>query len=122
MLKILVVDDEETIRTYIARVLVTRGLMVQTASSAEEALQACADRAFDAVLSDIIMPGGMGGLELADLVVKKWPSTRIILMTGYASPNCRTAYPVLYKPFTPSILAEHIVRLCGRVGEPTPSL
>ena len=107
-LRILVVDDEESIRAYVARVLASRGCIVETVGCADEALQACSKGSFDVVLSDIVMPGQMDGLELADEIARSWPATNIILMTGYAGPGRTTARKVLHKPFTPSVLLQAV--------------
>lgn len=108
MPSILVVDDEEAIASYIARVLMGKGFAVRTVRSAELALEACEQNPFDILLSDIVMPGGMDGLELAELVEKTWPATTILLMTGYAGPGRSSNWPVLHKPFTPRTLTDHI--------------
>ena len=56
--------------------------------------------------------GSIDGLELANRVARGWPSTRILLMTGFAGADCKVMYPVLHKPFTPHVLAEHVLRIC----------
>lgn len=62
MKKILVVDDDKTLRTVLARYLENRGYQVEQASSGTEALESCASNPPDLVVSDVVMPE-MDGLE-----------------------------------------------------------
>ena len=85
--KLLIVDDEPDGAEFAAVLLRSHGLTVIVVHSATEALEALQrEKDIDAVLSDIIMPG-MTGLQLADAVRAMYPSTRIVLMSGYESPE-----------------------------------
>jgi CheY-like chemotaxis protein len=85
--KLLIVDDEPDGAEFAAVLLRSHGLAVIVVHSANEALAALQrEKDIDAVLSDIIMPG-MTGLQLADAVRAMYPSTRIILMSGYELPE-----------------------------------
>ena len=121
MSNILVVDDEEAIGNYIARVLIGKRFGVRTVRSAEDAFEACKQNPFNILLSDIVMPGGMDGLELAELVERTWPAMTILLMTGYAGPGRSSKWPVLHKPFTPRGLTDHIWRHCAAHFENIPA-
>jgi CheY-like chemotaxis protein len=58
--------------------------------------------AFDLVLSDVQMPGRMNGIDLAEEIVKRRPSQKLVLMTGYADELERAKHlgvPILAKPF-----------------------
>ena len=82
---ILVVDDEEYIRTFAQKVLQKSGYTVLTASSGEEALEIYTSRSIDIglVLMDIGMPG-MGGYKCFQEIIGYDPSARILVATGYA--------------------------------------
>jgi DNA-binding response OmpR family regulator len=82
---ILVVDDEETIRTIIADALTLQGHHVHTAASAEQALDACESTLCDLVLLDLKMPGGMDGIALLTEIRRRWPSAVVIVLTGYGT-------------------------------------
>jgi two-component system KDP operon response regulator KdpE len=82
--RILIVDDEEAIRFFMADSLVDRGWQVDDTDSGESALVILADTAYDVILLDLRMPG-IGGLAVMHEVKQQWPDTQIIIMTGYAS-------------------------------------
>ena len=57
---------------------------------------------FDLVLSDVQMPGRMNGIDLAEQIIKRLPSQKLVLMTGYADELERAKHlsvPILAKPF-----------------------
>lgn len=82
---ILVVDDEDVLRTLTVRSLLSAGFEVLWAASATHALSVLADHPepIDLLMTDVIMPGG-SGLDLADDVTKSRPGTAVLLTTGYA--------------------------------------
>ncbi len=82
---ILVVDDEETIRTIVAEALTSQGHHVQSAATAEDALRVCASTSFDLVLLDLKMPGAMDGIDLLTEIRRRWASIVVIMMTGYGT-------------------------------------
>jgi len=78
---VLVVDDEELVRDFIARCLEDRGYAVKKADNAAEALELMVNKPASVVLSDIKMPG-QDGLWLADRLRAHWPNTPVIMVTG----------------------------------------
>jgi len=107
--RILVVDDDETARRTVSRIL-TRlsGHSVTKSSSALEALGLLESQPFDLALLDIVMPD-MGGIELAQDLKRRWPATSVIMMTGYDSHEyavtaVKFATAYLTKPFTSEAL------------------
>lgn len=78
---ILVVDDEEAIRTMIRNVLRQSGYQCSTASDGREAINVLEERAIDVVIADIKMPG-MDGIELTRIIKEKYDSD-IIILTGF---------------------------------------
>jgi len=82
--KILIVDDEEAVRFFIADALSRAGWKVHEADSGETALAALSEQPFDVMLLDLRMPG-MGGLAVMRQAKERWPGVIIIIMTAYAS-------------------------------------
>jgi len=80
--RILVVDDDPTIRSSFTEVLADEETEVRTAASAEEALAAIDAQRPDLVLSDVRMPG-LDGIELLRLLKERVPGTDVIIMTAY---------------------------------------
>ncbi|MEZ4650665.1 MAG: ATP-binding protein [Candidatus Eisenbacteria bacterium] len=102
--RILVVDDEETIRHVLVSCLADFGDIVSL-GSAEETLRVPADEPPPAVaLLDIVLPG-MTGIELLPLLKQRWPDVEVIMMTSHASVDSAIgairagAYDYIHKPF-----------------------
>ena len=101
--RILVVDDEialaELVRTW-AR---GQGYNVAMVHSAEDALTLLAVRPFDVLLTDIVMPGELDGLGLAEKASALYPKMKVLLMSGYsketATNRADVPWPLLVKPF-----------------------
>ncbi len=102
--RILVADDEETLRSVITEVLTEDGHEVTAVGSAEEALEAFRENSFPLVITDIIM-GSMSGLELLNEIKVLDPDALVTVMTSHASMENATsalragAYDFLIKPF-----------------------
>jgi len=104
--KLLVVDDEEDLTWGIARSLMKDSSLFQVtcANSGTEALDHLNQKQFDLVITDIKMPG-MNGLDLVLEIRKRFPETKVIIMTAYGSPemeeqvNKRGAFGYIEKPF-----------------------
>ncbi|MBW1698290.1 MAG: response regulator [Deltaproteobacteria bacterium] len=79
--KLMVVEDEEEIRSMMVRVLRSKGYEVLEVSGFHEALTLMGRERVDMVISDISMPDG-SGVELGKAVKKRWPETGVALMTG----------------------------------------
>jgi DNA-binding response OmpR family regulator len=84
MASILVVDDEPDVAEAIGAVLQHAGFTVVVADSASRGLQAAADRKFDVVVTDIIMPK-VNGLELIKKLRAEHPRVRVIAISGGGS-------------------------------------
>jgi DNA-binding response OmpR family regulator len=102
--RVLVVDDERTVRIGLEKLLRRSGYEVTTAESAEEAIEHLRRTEFDVAISDIRM-NGMTGIDLLTHVQQLAPTTVVIIMTGYASVDTAVdalrlrAYDYLTKPF-----------------------
>lgn len=81
---ILIVDDEETIRELFSHVLTDAGYSVETAESAEAALELLKDKKIKVMFFDLNLPG-MNGVELCQEVRKERPIAVIYAVTGYPS-------------------------------------
>jgi len=107
MARILIAEDEETLRAMCARALSTAGHEVKTACDGGDALDLLQHEAgrFDLLLTDIRMPV-MDGIALALAAARDFPDLIILLMTGYADQRERAhgldalIHDVLPKPFT----------------------
>ncbi len=82
--RILVVDDDPGIGEMLAKALKRHGFEVDTAASADEALQKSETTAYDAAIVDLVMPGH-DGAELAEALRRRTPGMPIGLMTGYTN-------------------------------------
>jgi PAS domain S-box-containing protein len=106
---VLLVEDDREVSALTRELLSALGFTVTHVASAEAALDALADaREVDAVLSDIMMPGGVSGLQLAREIRQRYPDMPVILTTGYveaASGMQDGEFELLPKPFTVEMLA-----------------
>ena len=82
--RILIVDDERSMREFVSILLKKQGYEVELADSGESAMAKIGDAAFDLVLTDLKMPGA-GGLDVLQFAKEHDPSTQVILMTAYAT-------------------------------------
>ncbi|TFY97447.1 hybrid sensor histidine kinase/response regulator [Ramlibacter rhizophilus] len=117
---VLLVEDNLEVAQVVQPTLEALGCTVTHASTAALALAALArGDAFDVLLSDVVMPGGMDGVALAMAVRERYPQVAVLLMTGYSEQIRAIAdmgLPVLPKPFTPEALAQALARLDGAQG------
>ena len=81
---LLLVEDEPALRTAVAEQLTDRGFTVEQADSGEAALAKLADFAFDAIVTDLRMPG-ISGSELVDAAIERYPDIVAIVVTGYGT-------------------------------------
>ena len=104
MRKLLIVDDEKSMREFLAIVLRKEGYYVAAAADGEEALRLIEHEIFDLVMSDVRMPG-MDGLSLLKAIKQISPRTVVLMVTAYASTESAVdamrsgAYDYLTKPF-----------------------
>jgi CheY-like chemotaxis protein len=83
---VLVVEDDDRVRRLTARRLTDLGYRVLEASHGAEALTVLGGTPdVEIVFSDLVMPGGMSGLDLARLVRERHPEVRMILTSGYSA-------------------------------------
>jgi two-component system response regulator AtoC len=82
--RILIIEDEDTLRESLSRVFTREGYQVVAVNSAEPALELFEEGSFDLILTDIILPG-ITGIELLKRVKEAAPDQVVIIMTAYAS-------------------------------------
>ena len=119
--RILVVEDDPSIRDLVARVLRRAGYDVVGASSAEEALSAVGKSNVppDLLLTDVVLPGGEGGYDLAQSLRARYPSLPVTYMSGYSANSgvqagrLEAGMDYLEKPFTPDALLQRVRRAVG---------
>ncbi|CDN55859.1 Response regulator [Neorhizobium galegae bv. officinalis bv. officinalis str. HAMBI 1141] len=104
MAKILITEDEDSLRMFVARALRLDGHETHEAGDGAEGLEKLSEGTFDLLLSDIRMPV-MDGIELVHQASAKFPDLKILLMTGYAEQRERAddlaakVIDVVQKPF-----------------------
>lgn len=103
MRRILLAEDEEAMRTYLARALENAGYEVAAVDRGTAALPLLESQDFDLLLSDIVMPE-MDGIELAQICNEISPRTQVMFITGFAAVTLKASREapnakVLSKPF-----------------------
>jgi len=111
--RVLLVDDDADVREVVVSMLEELGYQVDEAPDADTALTRLADEAqpaIDVLLSDIVMPGRLDGVGLAQEAQRFYPGLRVILATGYTERiAAEHGFRVLAKPFTSQTLAEALL-------------
>ncbi len=110
--RVLLVEDQEMVRSMLVRALVGMGFQVLTANDGEQALELLARRTVDCVVSDVVMPR-LSGIELAKVMAQRWPQVHVLLVTGFVdAPHAvPEGVPILSKPFLPRELGRRVREL-----------
>ncbi|MDG2002487.1 MAG: response regulator [Novosphingobium sp.] len=115
MTSILLAEDDEAMRTYLARALENAGYEVVAVDCGTEAMPYLQNRHFDLLLTDIVMPE-MDGIELAQHCAEISPKTKVMFITGFAAVALRASREapeakLLSKPFHLRDLVLEVQRL-----------
>jgi DNA-binding NtrC family response regulator len=117
--RILVVEDEASVRNVCCRILNSEGFEVLSSKSAEQAREILDQESedLDLVFSDIILPKE-NGYDLACFIKDRNPSLPILLTTGYTDrseilKDCR--FPILWKPYGPQELRQEVRKRLSKV-------
>lgn len=116
---VLVVEDDDAVRSYVLHVLEQAGMHVLSATDPEQALRILAAQSgpVDLLITDLMMPG-LSGRQLADRVRAARPGVRVLFMSGYDADNSPDALDenadFLHKPFIPRELTERVQRALGQ--------
>jgi two-component system cell cycle response regulator CpdR len=118
MIRILLAEDDQAMRTYLARALQNAGYDVSAVDRGTEALALLQAESFDLLLSDIVMPE-MDGIELAQRCNEVSPETKVMFITGFAAVTLRASREapqarVLSKPFHLRDLVLEVQRVFGQ--------
>ncbi|MDB5725778.1 MAG: response regulator [Novosphingobium sp.] len=123
MIRILLAEDEDAMRAYLARALENAGYDVVAVDRGTEALPLLEREHFDLLLSDIVMPE-MDGIELAQRCAEISPQTKVMFITGFAAVTLRASREtpqarVLSKPFHLRDLVLEVQRIFGESNQMT---
>ena len=117
----LVVEDDPNLRDAVVQQLNTLRYRAIEAASPAAALRLLASERIDLVFSDVVMPGGMDGFELAEQVDANWPSVGVLLTSGFSnrplgagSDGTAEPRPILAKPYDQAQLARAIRQALDR--------
>ena len=111
--RILVVDDEETIRSSLAEALAAEGYAVDTAQTGEEALACCHGAVYDLIVSDLKLPG-VSGLDVLQALRHQGTATPFLMMTAYGDVDTAVAamragaYDFVQKPFRLNAIKQQV--------------
>jgi DNA-binding NtrC family response regulator len=106
---VLMVDYHQEVLRMSAVALARCSYRTLTALSGEIALDVLdSKRPVDLVLTEVLLPGGLSGVALAERIKKSYSGTAVMLMTGFTEEKLDPAIPLLRKPFTPSMLVRHV--------------
>ncbi|MET0581712.1 MAG: response regulator [Pseudoxanthomonas sp.] len=121
MASLLFVEDEAGLRGLIGDALIDHGYAVTLALDGRAAMELLAAGEFDVVVSDVTMPGGLSGIELAEYIHEKHRGTRVILVSGHARaqlPPLPAASEFLPKPYR----LRQLIALLENGPPPTPAV
>ena len=121
IIRILLAEDEEAMRMYLARALQNAGYDVVSVDRGTEALPLLQTQHFDLLLSDIVMPE-MDGIELAQRCAEISPATKVMFITGFAAVTLKAnreapQAKVLSKPFHLRDLVLEVERIFGNASQ-----
>ena len=110
--RVLVVEDDPAVLAMAVETLEGLGYQVTTADTAASAMKRLKTRkAFDMLFSDVVMPGGVSGVELAHAAVKERPGLKVLLTSGYVGDEAASwanEFPMIDKPYLGPALAAKI--------------
>ncbi|MBU1383455.1 MAG: PAS domain S-box protein [Alphaproteobacteria bacterium] len=119
--RLLLVEDDPGVAAVAQELLEGLGLEVRAAETGPHALELLRSERFDIMLSDVVMPGGMTGIELARECARAWPDMRIVLTSGYAGDDVDAAladapWPFIRKPYS----GQQLAAVLGDSDDDTP--
>jgi PAS domain S-box-containing protein len=119
--KVLVVEDEPAVRNWVASTIAGLGYSPIEVADGNAALKVLeADNTIAVLFTDVMLPGGMTGLELADAARRLRPELRVLFTSGYSEDlNVRSAHasselPILAKPYRKHALASYLEAIIRR--------
>ena len=114
MTNILLAEDDDSLRGFLARALERAGHQVRVCADGDQAVEALDDGPYDLLLTDIVMPG-VDGIEVARMAAARTPGLRIMFITGFAAVALN---PDMQAPRNAKILSKpfHLKDLVGEIG------
>ena len=120
--RILVMDDEKSVRKVVSEILDHHGYKTETCSDGRGAVEMyrsafLAGNPYDVVITDITVPGGMGGVEAAGQILGFDPSARLIVASGYSNDSAMANFrdhgflDSIVKPFTLNALLKSVEKV-----------
>lgn len=118
--RVLVVEDDPMVCDLIRLTLEELGYQAQMARSGEQALERSVGQEFDVLLTDLVLPGAINGLALAESLRQEHPGLKVLLMTGYGADVSESLMGewVLRKPFRRVELAAMLRDVLAKAPEP----
>ncbi len=119
MARLLVIDDEPGILRFVSRALGSAGYQVDTASNGPQALALAAQRRYDLVTLDLLLPG-LGGMAVLSALLEQDPTARVLVLSAVGDVGERVrsldhgAVDFLGKPFA---MAELLARVRARIAD-----
>jgi DNA-binding NtrC family response regulator len=120
-LQVLVLDDEPIVGKRLQPALAKVGCDVEVFDAPRPALERLVATRFDIVVTDIRMDD-IDGIEVLEKVLERWPDTRVIMITGYATVElareamAKGAFDFIAKPFKPQELRDVIAKAAAALG------
>ncbi len=120
--RLLLVEDDAAVAAIAVDLLESFGLEVQRAENGPAALDALRASRFDLMLTDVVMPGGMSGIDLARRSARDWPDMRIALTSGYVGEDVDqllsdSPWSFLRKPYSAEALRNLVEGRAPQIAE-----
>ena len=116
---VLVVEDDALVRGYVVAQLKSLGYHTITAANGPDALALLNQGvAFDVLFTDVVMPGGMNGRELADAVTRRRPGVPVLYTSGYPEAAMMHDRPTRVLPCQQALPESDLARLMRQVLAP----
>ena len=115
-MRVLLVEDHVDSRHVLAALLRREGYLVYEAAAGDEAMSLLhSTLRVDAVVTDVIMPGSLDGMELAEYITIAWPHLALVVISGsdYARRAENRSLVFLRKPYRPESLLESLSQVLG---------
>lgn len=124
---ILVVEDDEQVRNLLVEVLTDAGYTVISTADGRHALEVAAGTKIDLLLTDLILPGGLSGVEVASKLSADDPNMKLLVMSGYGADFAEKRLSELFvagideimleKPVKPDRLLDAVKRALSGIGQ-----
>jgi DNA-binding NtrC family response regulator len=123
---VLVVDDQQSIRRFILRVLANRGYDVLEAGRAADAIELSRRRRIDLLIADVVMPD-TSGPDLVRILASQGCPARVLMISGFQPDSLASRFdhattPFLMKPFDPQELVKTVADILATSSGSSPAI